>query len=208
MLLRVYWGRMKFLVYRWSLPSESTKTIAPTDQTLTPFFKPIATPIATNTPPMTTSLPGIAQKPAPAPVTELDSRPAETTSTNKPPIAPNALPSNNPLVCSQCGMGPFDNQLKLQSHKATAHPLKKARRKKTMPDLTASTAPIPTASTNRGTSTHSMVPSAVLEEPYYIPSTTPSRSPLQMFRHNPILLQTASNNDEGPQLEPNLPDPE
>jgi hypothetical protein len=39
----------EFLVYRWSLPSESAKTIAPTtDQTLTPFFKPIATNSPTN----------------------------------------------------------------------------------------------------------------------------------------------------------------
>jgi len=265
----------EFLVYRWSLPSESTKTIAPTDQTLTPFFKPIATNSPTNGPSMATNSPtngpsmatnsptnapsmatngpsmanpmvGIVQKSAPAPVTELDSGPAKTASsnrlTNAPNAltnAPNALPSNNPLVCNQCGIGPFDNQLKLESHKKTAHPVKKARRKKTMGDLTASTDPVPTASTvtpptattpitltaspeqatlpttpttpsttpstpvaevQAPTVTHTE-PSAALAEPYYMYNA--QLSSLQAFKHNPILLQTASNNDEQPQLEPN-----
>jgi len=162
----------EFLVYRWSLPSESGKTIAPTDQTLAPFFKPIATnsptngpSMATNGPSMATPMVGIGQKSAPAPVIELDSRPAGGTSTNRPTIAPNALtiashalPSNNPLVCNECGTGPFDNQLKLQSHKTTAHPVKKARRKKAMADLTASAAPIPTASTSTPLTASAVIP--------------------------------------------------
>ena len=168
----------EFLVYRWTLPSESSKAIAPTEQTLTPFFKPITTQspsittqspsitqqspsITQESPLVTKPLPGITQTPAPASVIEPDSRPAGGTlsnqgvitsnqpgiRSNEPSTTPNSPPSNNPLVCNQCGIGPFENQLKLESHKTTAHPVKKARKKKTMPDLTASTAPIPTAST-------------------------------------------------------------
>ena len=59
----------EFLVYRWSLPSESTKTIAPTDQTLTPFFKPITPQSPSITPSQATN--GLFTS-----VTEIDSTPA------------------------------------------------------------------------------------------------------------------------------------
>jgi hypothetical protein len=131
-----------------------------------------APPMATNGPSMATPMVGIGQKSAPAPVIELDSRPVGDTSTNRPTIAPNALPSNNPLVCNECGIGPFDNQLKLQSHKATAHPVKKARRKKTIVGLTASTAPVPTASTPSTPTATAPVPFTASPEQATLPTTS------------------------------------
>ena len=153
----------EFLVYRWSLPSESSKPITPTNQTLPSFYKPITAQSSTNAPSITSSKPSITQSvPAitPAPVSgaviELDSRPAGGTLSNQAGITSNegSMTSNQPAItsnelhCEVCGTGPFKSLLELQGHKATAHPVKKVvRRKKTVGTLTGSTPSVPTAST-------------------------------------------------------------
>ena len=206
-----------------SLPSESTKTLTPTEQALSTYFKPVsgsnqdsiqgnASSIQDTIPSNPTAISAISNKP----VIELDSRPAETastpTETASTPIAkasstmPDTIPSNNPLVCNQCGIGPFENKLKLEAHKTAFHPKKAAvRRKKPIGNLTGAPAapvsvptpaPIPTpipfaASHEQATLTTPVevqaptVPSAVLAEPYYIPSTTPSRA---LYRRSSTIL--------------------
>ena len=129
----------EFPVYRWSLPSESTKALAPTEQALPSFFKPVATPSAPAVPVPTSTTRG-------APTS------APSTAVPTPTLAPTAVPTgpapttnvpSTPLVCDQCGTGPFENLLKLQGHKMKEHAPKK-RRKKPLPDFT----PVPSSGTS------------------------------------------------------------
>jgi hypothetical protein len=93
----------EFLVYRWSLPSD-TKAGASPEAPLQSFFKPTVAPPTTSP---TTAAPVSAPQ-------------ATTTAT---PTAPSTA-----LMCDQCSAGPFTSALALAGHKGSAH--KKRRVKK------------------------------------------------------------------------------
>ena len=112
----------EFLVYRWSLPSD-TKTGATPEAPLQTFFKPSAPPTTTSATPITSA--------TPTPSAPTTSSPQVTsTPTTSAPVTPTTT-----LMCDQCNAGPFANPLALQGHKIGAHGPKKTGKRLKKPGV-------------------------------------------------------------------------
>jgi hypothetical protein len=125
----------EFLVYRWSLPSESSKAPAATDQTLPSFYRPVAA----------ASVPNAPLPPAVPPAVSSASAAAPTV-----PAATPAAASSTQIHCDLCGTGPFLSQLELQGHKSTVHPVRRTRKPGSKSSsITESKKPVKTPETPR-----------------------------------------------------------
>jgi hypothetical protein len=101
----------EFLVYRWSLPSETKPGASSPEAPLQSFFKPSASP------PTTATIPSTSTTSSPlSPVTGTVTESVTTTPTT--------------LMCDQCNAGPFASQLALTGHKTTVHAKKTTKRLK------------------------------------------------------------------------------
>jgi hypothetical protein len=114
----------EFLVYRWSLPSD-TKPGTASETPLQSFFKPATSPPTTATPQVTT--PTTATSPPTTPSTSPTSTPVTSPLSSPLPTAP---PTTTALMCDQCSAGPFESPLALMGHKTTSHPKKPVKRLK------------------------------------------------------------------------------
>ena len=109
----------EFLVYRWSLPSD-TKAGATTEAPLQTFFKPSAPPTTTSATPITSATPTPS---------------APTTSSPQVTSTPSTSAPSTTLMCDQCNAGPFATPLALQGHKIGAHGPKKTGKRLKKPGV-------------------------------------------------------------------------
>jgi hypothetical protein len=121
----------EFLVYRWSLPSD-TKPGATPETPLQSFFKPATTPPTTGSLPVT-SPPTTATPQVTTPTTATSPPTTPSTSPTSTPVSsplPTAQPSTTALTCDQCNAGPFESELALIGHKTThaKKPVKRLKR--------------------------------------------------------------------------------
>ena len=114
----------EFLVYRWSLPSDTKPGTAP-ETPLQSFFKPATTPPTTSSLPVTTTTTAATPQ-----VTAPTTATPPTTPTTSPTTTPvtTTPPTTTALTCDQCSAGPFESQLALVGHKTTTHAKKAVKR--------------------------------------------------------------------------------
>jgi hypothetical protein len=109
-----------FLVYRWSLPSDTKAGATPEAAPLQSFFKPSTTPATTTSPPTTVP-------------------PTTATPVSIPQATTAPTPSTTAIMCDQCNAGPFANALALQGHMTGAHAPKKTGKRMKKPGVGAYT---------------------------------------------------------------------
>ena len=114
----------EFLVYRWTLPSDTKPGASSSETPLQSFFKP-TTPSTTSSLPVTT--PPTTTPQVTTPTTSATTHPTTPTTT---PLSSTTPPTTGALMCDQCSAGPFVNQLALTGHKVTAHAKKTVKRLK------------------------------------------------------------------------------
>jgi hypothetical protein len=146
----------EFLVYRWTLPSDTKPGASSSETPLQSFFKP-TTPSTTSSLPVTT--PPTTTPQVTTPTTSATTHPTTPTTT---PLSSTTPPTTGALMCDQCSAGPFVNQLALTGHKVTAHAKKTVKRLK-KPGVTGYTpvASQPVASQTTAPTTPTVTPTTV-----------------------------------------------
>jgi hypothetical protein len=107
----------EFLVYRWSLPSD-TKVGTTSGPQLQSFFTSGTSPPTTSSPPVT-SQPTTSGPPVTNQSVTSQSVTSPLVTSTSPPVTSTSSPVT--LMCDQCNAGPFANQLALTGHKSAAN---------------------------------------------------------------------------------------